>query len=72
MQGNGFPRKNDQSAQLSRLSSILNGLDHGASALTQKAKEAMIAVRAGTYSVQAIQLSQRIIGECLSSASNAT
>jgi len=52
-------------AQLSKLSSVLNGLDHGASAMRRKAQELMKAVRSGTYEVDPVQLSRRIVGDAL-------
>jgi hypothetical protein len=70
MKRNGYREENTQSTQLWKLNSILNGLDHGANACIRNAKEAATAVRSGTYSVQSIQLSRRIIGECLVSDSN--
>jgi hypothetical protein len=55
-------------AQLSALSSVLNGLESGASAIRRHVYQAMGAVRGGTYWVDPVQLSKRIIGEALSSA----
>ena len=51
--------------QLTRLSSVLNGLENGASAMRRHAVEAMKAVRAGTYAVDPVKLSRRIVGETL-------
>lgn len=50
---------------LSMLSSVLNGLEGGACAIRRHAMEAMRAVRAGTYRVDPVQLSRRIVGEAL-------
>lgn len=57
-----------EAVQLSMLSSVLNGLESGACAMRRHAQEAMHAVRAGTYSVDAVQLSRRIVGEALGMA----
>lgn len=54
--------------QLSRLSSVLNGLENGASAMRRHALQAMRAVQSGTYSVDPAQLSRRIVVETLGSA----
>ena len=54
--------------QLTRLSSVINGLENGALAMRHHAQEALNAVRAGTYSVDPKQLSQRIVGEALGAA----
>lgn len=51
--------------QLSMLSSLLNGLEAGASRMRRHAYQAMRAVQAGTYRVDAVQLSRRIVGEAL-------
>ena len=56
---------NAETFQLTRLSSVLNGLENGATAMRRHAREAMLAVRSGTYAVDAAQLSRRIIGETL-------
>lgn len=60
--------QNSEGAQLSKLSSVLNGLENGASAIRRHVQQAMGAVRAGTYEVDPLQLSKRIIGEALGSA----
>ena len=52
-------------AQLSRLSSVLNGLEGGAQMMQRNLQEAGQAVKAGTYCVDPIQLSKRIVGEAL-------
>ncbi|HEX3681189.1 MAG TPA: hypothetical protein VHU83_01510 [Bryobacteraceae bacterium] len=54
--------------QLSTLSSVLNGLENGASAIRRHVQQAMRAVRGGTYQVDSLQLSKRIVGEALGSA----
>jgi anti-sigma28 factor (negative regulator of flagellin synthesis) len=54
--------------QLSKLSSVLNGLEQGASAMRRQAQQLMRAVRSGTYEVDPLQLSRRIIGDALASA----
>jgi hypothetical protein len=56
-----------ESAQLSKLSSVLNGLEGGAQVMHRHIQEALRAVRAGTYHVDTIQLSRRIVGEALRS-----
>jgi hypothetical protein len=55
-------------AQLSRLSSVLNGLENGAMVMRRHVLQAMKAVRGGTYRVDPLQLSKRIVGEALGSA----
>lgn len=52
-------------AQLSKLSSILNGLEGGAQLMQHNVQRAQLAVKAGTYRVDAFQLSKRIVGEAL-------
>ena len=52
-------------AQLSKLSSVLNGLEGGAQAMQRHIQEAIRAVNAGTYRVDPVKLSQRIVGEAL-------
>lgn len=54
-------------AQLSKLSSILNGLEGGAQVMRRQIREAQVAVKAGTYYVDPVQLSRRIVGEALRS-----
>ena len=56
---------NAETFQLTRLSSILNGLESGATAMRRHAQEARRAVRSGTYAVDAVQLSRRIVGETI-------
>jgi len=55
-------------AQLSRLSSVLNGLENGAARMRGHLQQAVHAVRSGTYSVDPLQLSRRIVGEAIGSA----
>lgn len=54
--------------QLTRLSSVLNGLENGATAIRRHTQEATLAVKSGTYSVDPVQLSRRIVGETLGPA----
>ncbi len=60
--------QNPEAFQLTRLSSVLNGLENGATAMRRHAQEAMRAVRSGTYAVDPVQLSRRIVGEALGPA----
>ena len=53
--------------ELAMLSSVLNGFEHGASAMQQHVAQAMAAFKAGTYKVDAAAVSRLIIGECLGS-----
>lgn len=55
--------------QLAKLSSVLNGLEHGAGAIRDHIRQAMGAIRAGTYYVDAAALSRRIVSDCLLSGS---
>ena len=66
--GTGGLSQSSDGAQLSKLSSVLNGLENGASAIRRHVQQAMSAVRGGTYKVDPLQLSKRIIGEALGSA----
>lgn len=59
----GLPAHN--STQLSKLSSVLNGLEGGAQVMQRHIQEAIHAVAAGTYRVDPITLSRRIVGEAL-------
>jgi anti-sigma28 factor (negative regulator of flagellin synthesis) len=54
--------------QLSKLSSVLSGLEQGAYAMRRRAQQLMRAVRSGTYEVDPLKLSRRIIGDTLASA----
>lgn len=60
--------ENPAGAQLSKLSSVLNGLESGATIMRRHVQQAMNAVRGGTYRVDPVQLSKRIVGEALGSA----
>jgi anti-sigma28 factor (negative regulator of flagellin synthesis) len=64
-QMSGDVADNSDGAQLSKLSSVLNGLENGASAMRRHVQQAMSAVRGGTYRVDSVQLSKRIVGEAL-------
>jgi anti-sigma28 factor (negative regulator of flagellin synthesis) len=55
--------------QLTKLSSVLNGLEHGASAMRQHVSRAMAALKSGTYKVDASAVSRLIISESLGSDS---
>jgi hypothetical protein len=60
----GAPENSD-GAQLSKLSSVLNGLDSGAARIRSHIQQAMEAVRSGGYEVDALKLSRRIVGEAM-------
>jgi hypothetical protein len=60
--------ENPDGAQLSRLSSVLNGLEGGAALIRGHLQQAMGAVRSGTYQVDALKLSRRIVGEAMGPA----
>jgi anti-sigma28 factor (negative regulator of flagellin synthesis) len=64
----GGPAESSDGVQLSKLSSVLNGLESGASAIRRHVQQAMTAVRTGSYRVDPLQLSKRIVGEALGSA----
>lgn len=51
--------------QLSRLSSVLNGLEGGAQIMQQHLQQTSHSIKAGTYSIDPMQLSRRIVGEAL-------
>lgn len=51
--------------QLTRLSSVLNGLENGAHALRAQAVKAREEFKTGQYHVDPVKLSQRIIRDCL-------
>jgi anti-sigma28 factor (negative regulator of flagellin synthesis) len=53
--------------QLTKLSSVLNGLEHGASAMRAQVMYLMTAVKSGSYNVDPSQLSRRIIADCMGS-----
>jgi hypothetical protein len=48
---------------LMKLSSVLNGLEHGASAMRHHVVQAMTAVKSGKYTIDASAVSRSIIGE---------
>lgn len=56
--------------ELAKLSSVLNGLDHGASAMRQHVSRAMAALKSGTYKVDASAVSRLIVSESLGSNSS--
>jgi hypothetical protein len=60
--------ENGDRAQLSKLSSVLNGLENGATMMRRQVQQAMYAVRGGTYQIDPLQLSKRIVGEALGSS----
>ena len=45
----------------------MNGLEQGASAMRRRAQQLMRAVRSGTYEVDPLKLSRRIVGDTLAS-----
>ena len=53
--------------QLTKLSSVLNSLKKGASAMRSQVAQVMASVRSGTYEVDPIQVSRSIVGESLAS-----
>ncbi|HEY3937658.1 MAG TPA: hypothetical protein VGL97_09520 [Bryobacteraceae bacterium] len=57
----------DDEYQLTRLSSVLNGLRRGATVMRAQFVQAMGAVKAGTYKVDPMQVSRRIVGDSLAS-----
>jgi anti-sigma28 factor (negative regulator of flagellin synthesis) len=58
--------------ELARLSSVLNGLEHGASAMQQHVSQAMAAIKAGTYKVDVSAVSRLLIRESLGSKTCST
>jgi hypothetical protein len=63
----GAPENSD-GAQLSKLSAVLNGLENGAAIMRGHVQQAMSAVRAGSYRVDAMQVSRLIVGEAMEAA----
>ncbi len=61
---NRVPASSD-AVQLSKLGSVLNVLENGATMMRHHVQQAMSAVRGGTYRVDPLQLSKRIVGEAL-------
>ena len=59
------PLEATESLQLSKLSSVLNGLEGGAQLIHRHIQETMRTIRAGTYRIDPLQLSHRIIREAL-------
>lgn len=53
--------------QLAKLSSVLNGLQHGASTMRQHVEQAMAAIQSGTYKIDARAVSRLIIRESFKS-----
>ena len=51
--------------QLTKLSTVLNGLKKGASAVRTQVSQVMGAVRAGSYQVDAMAVSRSIVGDSL-------
>jgi hypothetical protein len=51
--------------QLTRLSTVLNGLKKGASAVRTQVSQVMGAVRSGSYQVDALAVSRSIVGDSL-------
>ncbi|MBV8897483.1 MAG: hypothetical protein JO051_13305 [Acidobacteriaceae bacterium] len=51
--------------QLSKLSSVINAFEGGAQVMQRQLQEAVRAVADGTYRVDPIMLSRRIVGEAL-------
>jgi hypothetical protein len=55
----------DDDFQLTKLSSVLNGLKRGATVMRAQFVQAMGAVKSGTYKVDPMQVSRRIVGDSL-------
>ena len=55
----------NDAAQLCKLSSVVNGLEGGARLMQQHVQETLRAIRAGTYPIDSVQLSRRIVREAL-------
>jgi len=53
--------------QLTKLSGVLNNFKKSASAMRSQLTQVMGAVRSGTYQVDPLQVSRRIVGESLAS-----
>ncbi len=51
--------------QLTKLSTVLNGLKKGASAMRNQVTQVMGAVRSGSYQVDAMAVSRSIVGDSL-------
>jgi|GEM_PF-6856059 anti-sigma28 factor (negative regulator of flagellin synthesis) len=52
--------------ELVKLGSVLNGLETGARQMRQKVCDLATRVRSGNYTIDALELSRRIVQECLS------
>jgi hypothetical protein len=59
------PAPPDDDLQLTKLSSVLNGLKRGATVMRAQFVQAMGAVKSGTYKVDPMQVSRRIVGDSL-------
>ena len=59
------PNNSDTVSQLSKLSSVINGLNKGAIAIRSHIDAASGAVKSGTYYVDPLRVSRRIIRDCL-------
>jgi hypothetical protein len=55
------PQAPEDASQLTKLSSVLNGLKRGASAMRAQVTHAMAAVRSGDYHVDPLQVSRSIV-----------
>ena len=51
--------------QLTKLSTVLNGLKKGASAMRSQVSQVMSAVRSGSYQVDSLAVSRSIVGDSL-------
>jgi hypothetical protein len=51
--------------QLTRLNSVLNGLRRGALGMRARVQQVMNAVRLGSYKVDSLQVSRRIVSETM-------
>lgn len=54
--------------QLTKLSSVLNGLESGAAMMRRQAQQVLSAVRSGTYRVDPMNLSKRIVRDSFGAA----
>ena len=57
----GAQQAPEDASQLTKLSSVLNGLKRGASAMRAQVTHAMTAVRSGDYHVDPLQVSRSIV-----------
>ena len=51
--------------QLFQLGAVLNGLETGAGKIHRRIGQVMAAVKSGTYEIDPVQLSRRIVGDTL-------